>query len=85
LLTYAICVYRGLQVSGFNIRKTLAAETPRGADSLRSLLASLGKLVSAGLLVHEFTEYDFVEEFQEAVEHAMDAPGSSRVLLRMSA
>lgn len=76
---------RGLQVSGFNIRKALAADTPKGADGLRLLLASLGKLVTAGLLAHAFTEYDFVEEWQDAVEHAMDAPGGSRVLLRMSA
>ena len=74
---------RGLQVSGFNIRAALAAHTPKGADGLRALLASLGRLVAAGLLVHDFTEYSLAEEFQEAVEHAMEAPGGSRVLLRM--
>lgn len=79
------CNCRGLNVSGFNIRKAIAADTPKGADTLRSLLESVGKLVSAGLLVHEFTEYDFVDEWNEAVDHAMDAPGCSRVLLRMSA
>jgi hypothetical protein len=77
----ALC--RGLQVSGFNIRKTLAADTPKGSDNLRALLVSLGKLISAGLLTHEFTEYDFVEEWQDAVEHTVEAPGASRVLLRM--
>lgn len=46
-------------------------------------LVSLGKLVKAGLLAHAFTEYDFVEELQDALEHAIDAPGGSRVLLRM--
>lgn len=70
-------------MSGYNIRKSLAAETPKGADGLRQLLASLGKLVSAGLLTHDFTEYTFEDEFGEAVEHAIDAPGGSRVLLRM--
>lgn len=76
---------RGLQVSGFNIRKALAADTPKGAEKLRALLASLGKLVSAGLLVHEFTEYEFAEEWQDALEHALDASGTSRVLLRINA
>jgi hypothetical protein len=80
-----LLVCRGLQVSGFNIRKALAADTPKGAVGLRALLEQLGKLVSAGLLVHAFTEYDFVEEWQEAVEHAVEAPGGSRVLLRMIA
>lgn len=70
-------------MSGFNIRKSLAAGTPRGAEGLRTQLASLGKLVKAGLLAHAFTEYDFVEELQDALEHAIDAPGGSRVLLRM--
>ena len=72
-------------MSGYNIRKHLAADTSKGAEGLRALLATLGKLVKAGLLVHEFTEYDFVEEWQDAVEHTMDAPGGSRVLLRMGA
>lgn len=76
-------VFRGLQVSGFNLRKALAADTPAGAAKLRKNLASLGQLVSAGLLSLEFTEYGFAEEWQEALEHAIDAPGGSRVLLRM--
>ncbi|WIA11729.1 hypothetical protein OEZ85_011824 [Tetradesmus obliquus] len=76
-------VFRGLQVSGFNLRKALAADTPAGAAKLRKHLASLGQLVSAGLLSLEFTEYGFAEEWQEALEHAIDAPGGSRVLLRM--
>ncbi len=79
------CVHhRGLQVSGFNVRKALAADTPKGAEGLRALLSSLGKLVGSGLLTHDFTEYSFAEEFQEAVEHAVEAPGASRVLLRMN-
>lgn len=71
-------------MSGFNVRKALAADTPKGADGLRALLGSLGKLVGSGLLAHDFTEYGFAEEFQEAVEHAVEAPGATRVLLRMN-
>eukprot|EP00878_Enallax_costatus_P036200 GHUV01040572.1.p2 GENE.GHUV01040572.1~~GHUV01040572.1.p2 ORF type:complete len:109 (-),score=48.88 GHUV01040572.1:444-770(-) len=76
-------VFRGLQVSGFNLRKTLAAETPAGAAKLRTLLDSLGNLVSAGLLSVDFTEYSFADEWPDALEHAVDAPGSSRVLLKL--
>jgi hypothetical protein len=76
-------VFKGLQVSGFNLRRTLAAETPAGAAKLRNTLTALGQLVSAGLLSLEFTEYGFAEEWQDALEHANDAPGGSRVLLRM--
>eukprot|EP00882_Tetradesmus_deserticola_P024892 GHRQ01027243.1.p2 GENE.GHRQ01027243.1~~GHRQ01027243.1.p2 ORF type:complete len:112 (-),score=39.25 GHRQ01027243.1:63-398(-) len=76
-------VFKGLQVSGFNLRKTLAADTPAGAARLRKHLASLGQLVKAGLLSLEFTEYGFAEEWQDALEHATEAPGGSRVLLRM--
>lgn len=72
-------------MSGFNIRSHLAADTPAGTAKLQSLLASLGKLVSAGLLTHEFTEYMLDEEFKDALEHAMEAAGGSRVVLRMSA
>eukprot|EP00882_Tetradesmus_deserticola_P029037 GHRQ01032425.1.p2 GENE.GHRQ01032425.1~~GHRQ01032425.1.p2 ORF type:complete len:107 (-),score=34.74 GHRQ01032425.1:4-324(-) len=76
-------VFKGLQVSGFNLRKTLAADTPAGAARLRKHLASLGQLVKAGLLSLEYTEYGFAEEWQDALEHATEAPGGSRVLLRM--
>eukprot|EP00879_Flechtneria_rotunda_P012796 GHRR01013360.1.p1 GENE.GHRR01013360.1~~GHRR01013360.1.p1 ORF type:complete len:273 (+),score=134.77 GHRR01013360.1:1434-2252(+) len=75
-------VFRGLQVTGFNLRNTLAADKPAGAAKLRNMLESLGKLVSAGLLSAEFTEYSFTEEWQDAIEHAIEAPGGSRVLLR---
>jgi hypothetical protein len=51
------------------------------------MLTALGKLVAAGHLRHTYTEYRFgceeEEELQEALQHAMDAPGGCRVLLRM--
>jgi hypothetical protein len=76
-------VFKGLQVSGFNLRKALAADTPAGAAKLRKNLAALGQLVKVGLLSLEFTEYGCAEEWQDALEHVIDAPGGSRVLLRM--
>lgn len=75
-------VFRGLQVSGLNLRRAIAADTPAGAAKLCKSLESLGKLVAAGLLSLEFTEYGFGEEFADALEHAIEAPGGSRVLLR---
>lgn len=77
-------VFRGLQVSGYNLRKTMAAGTTAGAAKLRTLLESLGKLVAAGLLSVDFAEYGFAEEWQDAMEHAIEAPGGSRVLLKFS-
>lgn len=74
-------VFRGLQVSGFNLRKSLAADTASGAAKLRNLLESLGKLVSAGLLSVDMTEYRFIDEWRDAVEDVIEAPGGSRVML----
>ena len=74
-------VFRGLQVRGCNLRKELAADTPAGAARMRKQLATLGALVAEHTLELDFAEYN-LDELYDALEHAQEAPGSARVLLR---
>jgi len=83
--TWQSWVFKGLQVSGYNLRKQLAADTPAGAAKLRHQLAALGKIIAAGLLSLDFTAYGFAEEFKDAIEHASEAVGGSRVVLTFCA
>eukprot|EP00775_Hariotina_reticulata_P002103 gene2103-2422_t len=83
--TWQSWVFKGLSVSGYNLRKQLAAETPAGTAKLRNQLAALGKIIAAGLLSLDFTAYGFAEEFSDAIDHASEAVGGSRVVLTFNA
>lgn len=76
-------VFRGLQLKGFNARAWAAASPQKAAKAL----GAISRLVSAGLLLLEFTEYEMVSEWQDAVEHAAGEGGGrcggSRALLVM--
>lgn len=71
--------HKKLKVRGFNQRAWASAH-PGKRDAA---LAALSQLVAAGMLVLEFAEYA-LEEWRDALEHARDAPGGSRALLRLS-
>jgi hypothetical protein len=70
-------------VRGHNARAWAAAEPSKAARALRSVAG----LVAAGLLVLEFTEYDFLGEWAEGAEHAAGEEGGrcggSRALMMM--
>jgi trans-2-enoyl-CoA reductase len=70
-------VFRDLKVSGFNLRKWVAANRGRVVP----MLEALGRLVSANLLVLAYTEYDLASELGEALDHALDAARNTKVLL----
>ncbi|KAF5827475.1 hypothetical protein DUNSADRAFT_610 [Dunaliella salina] len=86
-------VFRELKVTGFNMRRwmsggcgggVLASNTTAATASKRFLpvLESLIKLMDAGLLTVAYTEYD-LQEFSEALDHALSPGRCSKVLLRM--
>ncbi|GAX80556.1 hypothetical protein CEUSTIGMA_g7993.t1 [Chlamydomonas eustigma] len=91
-------VFKGLRVSGFNLRKWLLEPPSRGATATTSsgsttapvlgnkllpILKAVGKLVAANLISLNYTEYDLTTEFSEALDHAMDRAKNTKVLLNM--
>jgi hypothetical protein len=65
------------QVSGFNLRKWVAANRGR----VGPMLEALGRLVSANMLTLAYTEYDLASELSEALGHALDSGRNTKVLL----
>jgi hypothetical protein len=49
--------YVNLQVSGFHLPRQLTAKASEAA-TVRSVISSIGKLVKAGLVTLDFTEYE---------------------------
>ncbi|KIY94338.1 DnaJ-like protein [Monoraphidium neglectum] len=83
-LDWKAYVFRGLTLKGFNARAWAAAHPSRAARAL----ASISRLVAAGLLSLEFTEYEFKPEWRDAAEHAAGEQqggprGGSRALMMM--
>lgn len=72
-------VFRDLKVVGFNLRRWMTANKSRVVP----LLESLGKLVRAGMLTVNYTEYDFPGEFSEALDHGVDKGKNTKILLKM--
>jgi hypothetical protein len=76
-------VFRGLTVRGFNARAWTASNPARASKALGQMAA----LVAAGKLTLEFTEYDLVGEWRDAVEHVAGEEGGeaggSKALLMM--
>jgi trans-2-enoyl-CoA reductase len=70
-----------VQVSGFNLRKWVAANRGRVVP----MLEALGRLVSANMLTLTYTEYELSSEVGEALEHALDAGRNTKVLLSCAA
>ncbi|KAL4435235.1 hypothetical protein ABPG77_001917 [Micractinium sp. CCAP 211/92] len=78
--TWRQWVFQGIQVKGFNVRRWMKENKKK----LPAVLESLGKLMSAGKLRAEFTEYELHSEFQEALEHAQDRGKNTKVLLKVT-
>ncbi|EFJ43248.1 molecular chaperone [Volvox carteri f. nagariensis] len=72
-------VFKDVHVRGFNLRRWISGRPARLAEALEAL----GKLVAAGMLGVEFTEYD-ITEWREALEHAQERGKRTKVILRMT-
>lgn len=68
-------VFKGLQVSGYHLPRHMTGKGSSGAAKHLSVLQQLGKLVAAGLLALDFTEYDLAGGVAEGAAPLM-LPGT---------
>ncbi|PSC70227.1 trans-2-enoyl-reductase [Micractinium conductrix] len=78
--TWQQWVFQGVQVKGFNVRRWVRDNKKK----LPALLESMAKLVNAGKLRAEFTEYELHSELGEALEHASDRGRNTKILLKVT-
>ena len=73
-------VGNGLKVEGFNLRRWMKEKKRR----VPAMMESLAKLVNSDKLRINYTEYELSKEFDEALDHALEAGRNTKILLRMS-
>ncbi|MEW5309080.1 MAG: hypothetical protein WDW38_000991 [Sanguina aurantia] len=71
-------VFKGQKVSGFSFARWMTGNRTKYVH----VIESMAKLLAAHKLQLNYTEYDLLTEFPEALEHALDSGKNTKVLLR---
>lgn len=73
-------VGRELRVFGFNLSRWMKTNKKR----VPGMLEALAKLVNADKLTVNYTEYELSTEFQEALDHALEAGRNTKIVLKVN-